>query len=85
MSDPHFVQVNGSKRQRLQTEAFSCARERGHNMTLFEKVRFPFLYRSKCLDCRMEMDVNLQPKANETWISGEAVALECKGREKVRR
>ena len=65
-----------TKDRRLKNEAMEACRYRGHWMSAFKKLK-PTLWRSKCLWCDMDVDVNTKPLPNEIEIGGEAVALTC--------
>lgn len=65
-------------KRRLAKEALSACTFRGHKMGRFDH----YCERSavaKCKLCRMEVHINAKPLPNEIDISGEAVALNCKG------
>lgn len=80
---------NTLQRFRLSLSALTVARNRGHTMsrvTWIEQLQSrSFLQRrthsigtSRCKTCGMELLLLTHPAPNETTISGEAVALNCK-------
>jgi hypothetical protein len=68
------------KIETLRIYARKSARFRGHNMTKF--TGSPTWQTSFCIICKMEMEVTENPAPNDIFVSGEAVALCCPGKEK---
>jgi hypothetical protein len=65
---------------KLQHEAEEAAKFRGHKLGRWGLIGLfgqKDAFRATCKKCGMEVDVTAYPKANETSISGEAIALGC--------
>ena len=75
-----------TRARRLKTEAIEACKKRGHTMIPFYKIplnavhRGRVYFRTHCEKCEMDVYIALHPLPNETEISGEAVALNCKGK-----
>lgn len=61
---------------KLQREARSSARLRGHSLKQFNHYSDTRRF-SHCRHCDMQVEVNSKPLPNEIDIGGEAVALNC--------
>lgn len=66
-----------TKEKTLKESAKESCVARGHRMSNFKRYSVT-LFESVCRDCGMYVQVNLKPQANETEISGSAVALNCR-------
>ncbi len=66
------------KLERLRLEAIESCEFRGHKMKPFNR-RYRHWWRSSCRICDKEVCLNDDPDPNGIEISGEAVALHCKG------
>jgi hypothetical protein len=74
-----------SKFRRLKKEAIDGVKFRGHQINFIETYSHNeednrFLGIAKCKDCGMAVVVDTSPPPNGIDISGEAVALTCKGK-----
>lgn len=70
-----------SERRALEADARAAAVERGHSMHRFvpygPRLAVATAY---CRCCGAWAQVNAKPRANEVFVGGSAVAVNCKGR-----
>ena len=65
--------------ERLKREALESCRFRGHKMGRFLTLDMEGIAYSQCKVCRREVAIDIYPLPNGIVISGEAVALHCRG------
>lgn len=71
-----------TKIRRLKESAIKSCVTRGHVMQKFRHrglLAYTTVYKSICINCFMEVRINTDPNPNDIDISGEAVALNCRG------
>ncbi len=66
----------------LSKEAHAAARFRKHKMTRFKKTNNKNIRESECNICGYHMWINSNPMPNEIRISGKAVALNCRQKQR---
>lgn len=74
-----FLEVKMKKIERLRQEALKSCKSRGHRMKPFSR-RCRYWWDSECKVCGMGVFVSDNPAPNDIEISGEAVALNCEGK-----
>lgn len=62
----------------LKTLARQAATAHGHTLTRFHATKTGYHF-AQCSQCSAYMTVTLYPCPNDPQISGEAIALHCKG------
>ena len=65
------------EREAMVEQAERLARQYGHALTSFSKVKRYPIWQARCVHCGQRVSLNLDPKPNEPDISGPVVEAEC--------
>jgi hypothetical protein len=66
-----------SERESLIAQAREAAKQHGHKLGEFTKVKNYAVWQARCTQCGQMITINLNPESDEPDICGDAVTVEC--------